>query len=124
MGLAVTVTTAPDWVGDGVEAAGKRSKSSFSVFPGGSFWEQAAFSALTSAPYVSVGRVMIQLSLTRVDIQFTMIWEFGTFSKHFTQSSTTFENAPFSVSQYWYCIVALVCRSLSTNADLAVLFGP
>lgn len=61
MGLAVTVTTAPDWVGDGVEAAGKRSKSSFSVFPGGSFWEQAAFSALTSAPYVSVGRVMIQL---------------------------------------------------------------
>lgn len=67
---------------------------------------------------------MIRISLTRVDVQFTMILEFGTFSKHFAQSSATFENAPFSVSQYWYCNVALVCRSLSTSAALALSSGP
>lgn len=75
-------------------------------------------------PYVNIGSVMIRLSLTHVDVQFTMILEFGTFSKHFVQSSATFENAPFSVSQYWYCNVALVCRSLSTSAVLALSSGP
>ncbi len=59
-----------------------------------------------------------------MDVQFAMAFEFGTFSKHFTQSSATFGNAPFSVSQYWYCNVALVCRSLSTSAALALLLGP
>lgn len=48
MGLAVIVTTAPDWVGDGVEAGGNRSKSSFSNFPRAGFWVHAAFRALTS----------------------------------------------------------------------------
>lgn len=75
-------------------------------------------------PYVNIGSVMIRLSLSHVDVQFTMILEFGTFSKHFVQSSATFENAPFSVSQYWYCSVALVCRSLSTSAALALSSGP
>lgn len=107
MGLAVIVTTAPDWVGDEVgdwvETAGKRSKSSLSVFPRLGFWVQAAFRALTSRishPYVSIGRMIIRLSLTLMDVQFAMAFEFGTFSKHFTQSSATFGNAPFSVSQY------------------------
>lgn len=49
MGLAVIVTTASDWVGDGVETGGKRSKSSSSVLPRAGFWVQAAFRALTSA---------------------------------------------------------------------------
>lgn len=59
-----------------------------------------------------------------MDVQFIISLKFGTLSKHFTQSSTTFENAPFSVSQYWYCNVALVCRSLSTSAVLALSLGP
>lgn len=67
---------------------------------------------------------MIRLSLTLVDVQFTMAFEFDNFSKQFTQSSTTFGNAPFSVSQYWYCNVALVCSSLSTSAALALFSGP
>lgn len=59
-----------------------------------------------------------------MDIQFDKALEFGTFSKHFMQLSATFENAPFSVSQYWYCNVALVCSSLSTSAALPLLLGP
>lgn len=60
-----------------------------------------------------------------MDVQFIKTLEFGTFSKNFKQFSTTFGNAPFPVSQYWYCNVALSnCRSLSTRAASPLLLGP
>lgn len=52
-----------------------------------------------------------------------MTFKFGIFFKYFMQLFTTFENEPFSVWQYRYYNMALVCKNLFMSAALVLLLG-